>query len=88
MSKGPVTVVGTGNTPLDLVQNEKEERFLFFDAPLEDIRNDTYTSHISPLASTNWKKVIGWNGIYPLSESTKSKISELIEDVRLFAISQ
>ncbi|CZT19111.1 uncharacterized protein RCC_04957 [Ramularia collo-cygni] len=31
----PVTVVGTGNTPFDLIVAEKQRRDIFFDAPLE-----------------------------------------------------
>ncbi|USW50052.1 Putative altered inheritance of mitochondria protein 6, PI-PLC-like catalytic [Septoria linicola] len=35
--KRAVTVVGTGNTPFDMVVNEKERREIFFDAPLDQM---------------------------------------------------
>lgn len=83
MSQGPILVVGTGNTPLHLVAGEEDERFVFFDAPLHDIGNQTYSSEISPLASTNWKQTIGWKGIEPLPVSLKSKIQDLIDEVSM-----
>ncbi|KAJ5098156.1 hypothetical protein N7532_005157 [Penicillium argentinense] len=37
---GPVTVVGTGNTPFDLVTANSTYRDIFFDAPLEKLVDD------------------------------------------------
>ncbi|XTI85905.1 hypothetical protein V2W45_1466714 [Cenococcum geophilum] len=40
---GPVTVVGTGNTPFDLVVADSSHRYVYFDAPLLNISNSIYT---------------------------------------------
>jgi hypothetical protein len=42
MYRGPHTIVGTGNTPMELVQSIPTERFVFFDAPLTSISDATY----------------------------------------------
>lgn len=56
---GPITVVGTGNTPFDLVVANSTYRYLFFDAPLLDISNSSYTVQNSYYASTALKPAIG-----------------------------
>jgi hypothetical protein len=57
--RGPVTVVGTGNTVFDLVVAE-EDRYVFFDAPLNDLAgNSTYTLENSYYASVSLKKAVG-----------------------------
>lgn len=58
---GPITVIGTGNTPLDKVASVANRDY-FFDAPLEALNNPEYqgvTAHISPIASVRFKKVVG-----------------------------
>ncbi|EEP78991.1 conserved hypothetical protein [Uncinocarpus reesii 1704] len=58
-SAGPVTVIGTGNTPLNLVE-ELTTRDYFYDAPLADLhRLENITSLISPMASTSFKRAVG-----------------------------
>ncbi|ORY14297.1 hypothetical protein BCR34DRAFT_479650 [Clohesyomyces aquaticus] len=57
--KGPLTVVGTGNTPFELVQANNTNRFVFYDAPLDDISNDKYTTENSYYASIAINKAIG-----------------------------
>ncbi|KAF4151657.1 hypothetical protein CNMCM6069_003280 [Aspergillus lentulus] len=57
--RGPVTVVGTGNTMFELVVAE-EDRYVFFDAPLNDLaQNSTYTSENSYYASVSLQKAVG-----------------------------
>lgn len=56
---GPLTIVGTGNTPFDLVEQTNTNRFIFFDAPLDDISNPTYTSENSYYASAKLSKAVG-----------------------------
>jgi hypothetical protein len=54
-TKGAVTVIGTGNTPLDLVE-PITDRYYFWDAPIP-ILNSTLsniTSFVSPVASTDF----------------------------------
>lgn len=57
--KGPLTVVGTGNTPFDLVKENNTNRFVFYDAPLDEISNPAYTEENSYYASVQMKKAIG-----------------------------
>ncbi|KAL3424809.1 hypothetical protein PVAG01_04090 [Phlyctema vagabunda] len=57
---GPVTVIGTGNTPLDLVQ-PVVERDYFWDAPIATL-NTTFsniTALVSPIASTSFTSQFG-----------------------------
>ncbi|KAL2424217.1 Altered inheritance of mitochondria protein 6-like protein [Exophiala dermatitidis] len=57
---GPVTVIGTGNTPLDQVQ-PVQQRDYFFDANLALLKTDqaNITAGVSPVASTQFSKYIG-----------------------------
>lgn len=55
VTAGPVTVVGTGNTPLNQVQGVSPRDY-FWDAPIPTL-NTTYsniTSDVSPIASTDF----------------------------------
>lgn len=68
---GPITVVGTGNTPFKLIIANSTYRDYFFDAPLESMFEDpdkdidlstidmTYNSTNSHYASVNLDKAIG-----------------------------
>ncbi|EPS34875.1 hypothetical protein PDE_09839 [Penicillium oxalicum 114-2] len=61
LTNGPVTVIGTGNTPLDMVA-PVSDRDYFFDAPLADLGKLEYsniTALISPIASTDFKATVG-----------------------------
>lgn len=58
---GPVTVIGTGNTPLSMV-GPVANRDYFFDGPLESLSEPQYadiTSLISPIASADFAAVFG-----------------------------
>jgi hypothetical protein len=59
-TSNPITVVGTGNTPLDLVQSAVP-RFAFFDAPLTLLSTtfDNTTAFDSPIASTDFEASFG-----------------------------
>ncbi|KAJ6007543.1 hypothetical protein N7540_011519 [Penicillium herquei] len=58
---GPVTIIGTGDTPLDMVA-PVSDRDYFFDGPLANL-NDPEFAHIdgtiSPIASTNFVAAVG-----------------------------
>ncbi|CCG82645.1 Putative uncharacterized protein [Taphrina deformans PYCC 5710] len=58
-----VTVIGTGNTPLEYLL-ARPERDYFFDAPLAAL-NSTFTPSLSPLASTSLQTAVNWLGIFP-----------------------
>ncbi|KIX09687.1 uncharacterized protein Z518_00768 [Rhinocladiella mackenziei CBS 650.93] len=57
---GPVTVIGTGNTPLDQVQ-PVQQRDYFFDANLALLNStqSNITAAVSPVASTQFSRYIG-----------------------------
>jgi hypothetical protein len=60
ITPGAVTVIGTGNTPLDQVQGRKSRDY-FYDAPLA-LLGTTFshiTSDVSPTASTDFAAVFG-----------------------------
>ncbi|KAF2789783.1 hypothetical protein K505DRAFT_328004 [Melanomma pulvis-pyrius CBS 109.77] len=56
----PVTIIGTGNTPLSVVEY-MIPRYAFYDAPLPLLNSSfaNITSDISPIASTNFADVFG-----------------------------
>lgn len=61
ITNGPVTVIGTGGTPLDLVAPVKDRDY-FFDAPLANLTDPAYadiTRTVSPVASTDFQKTVG-----------------------------
>ncbi|KAK2756448.1 hypothetical protein FQN54_005341 [Arachnomyces sp. PD_36] len=61
LTTGPVTVIGTGNTPMNLVA-PIADRDYFIDGPLADIDspdNSQLSDLISPIASTNFEAVFG-----------------------------
>ncbi|PWY96376.1 hypothetical protein BO94DRAFT_453622 [Aspergillus sclerotioniger CBS 115572] len=61
LTTGPITVIGTGNTPLAMV-GPVADRDYFFDAPLGALSESRYQDidqYISPIASTNFGAVVG-----------------------------
>ena len=76
---GPVTVVGTGNTPFDLVTANNTSRYIFFDAPLTDVSNPKYTTENSYYASTSLKSLIGYTWLNRLSGKQVDTIKDRIQ---------
>ncbi|OJD19225.1 hypothetical protein AJ78_00838 [Emergomyces pasteurianus Ep9510] len=65
LTPGPVTVIGTGNTPLNLI-GPIPDRDYFYDTPLAELNkedSDDITKYISPIASTSFAEAIGVNGV-------------------------
>jgi hypothetical protein len=63
-SSGPVTVVGTGNTPFSYFSpidpaSSGSPRYVFYDAPLATLNSSNITNLISPIASTDFAAVFG-----------------------------
>lgn len=48
---GPITVVGTGNTPFHLVTANSSYRDIFFDAPLDELVNVEVVPELGPMSS-------------------------------------
>lgn len=63
---GPVTLVGSGNTPFDSLVENGTYRYAFFDAPLESLENTMYDTTNSYYASVALSRGIGrvWFGIF------------------------
>ncbi|CAO2648023.1 Nn.00g089450.m01.CDS01 [Neocucurbitaria sp. VM-36] len=79
MNQGPLTIVGTGNTPFDLVQQNSTNRFIFFDAPLLSASDAKYNSTNSYYASTNLKAAIGRIWMNKLSTKQVDTINSQVE---------
>jgi hypothetical protein len=61
ITNGPVTIIGTGETPLDMVAPIKDRDY-FFDAPLANLSDPKYaniTGIVSPVASTDFQEAVG-----------------------------
>lgn len=61
ITNGAVTVIGTGETPLDMVAPVKDRDY-FFDAPLATLNDPKYsdiTGVVSPIASTDFEEAVG-----------------------------
>ncbi|KAI9445209.1 hypothetical protein H4582DRAFT_1914018 [Lactarius indigo] len=78
-----VTVIGTGNSPLDGVK-ALEPRDYFFDAPLAQLNdtslNTTWDVTLSPIASTDYGPAVGWSGLTTISDAQRNKITTLVND--------
>ncbi len=78
-----VTVVGTGNSPLDGVK-ALEPRDYFFDAPLTQLNdtslNTTWVATLSPLASADYGTVVGWSGLTKIGDAQRNIILTLVND--------
>jgi glycerophosphoryl diester phosphodiesterase len=82
MYHGPLTVVGTGNTPLELVQLSLTNRFVFFDAPLLSVSDTTYNSTNSYYASANLRDAIGKLWFNRLSAEQEQALEDQIKMVQ------
>lgn len=83
LTTSAVTVIGTGNSPLNLVK-ELDPRDYFFDAPLTRITdpslNTTWDPTLSPIASDDWEVAVGWNGIGAISDTQLANLTRFISD--------
>lgn len=86
---GAVTVVGTGNTPLEGIQ-ALEPRDMFFDAPLNGLNDSSinvmWNASLAPIASVDYEAVVGWNGIQNITEEQRSTITRLVQTAHSFGI--
>jgi hypothetical protein len=90
---GPITVVGTGNTPFDLVVANTTYRDIFFDAPLNEFSakeptaaHKTYNTTNSYYASTSLYELVGlpWRAGY--SDSQKEKMVDRIKGAQMVGL--
>ncbi|KAK3901152.1 hypothetical protein C8A05DRAFT_35172 [Staphylotrichum tortipilum] len=81
--QGPITVVGTGNTPFELILGNSTYRDAFYDAPLDRLANSTYDATNSYYASVNFWNAIGavwWKG--GPNDGQKDKIRAMLREAR------
>ncbi|KAG7818755.1 hypothetical protein KL942_001585 [Ogataea angusta] len=77
--QGPLTVIGTGNTPFDEVQ-KLAARDVFFDGVLGGL-HDSFTASISPIASSSLEALVGRvDSIDGLNSSQTLRLSQAISD--------
>lgn len=81
---GPITVVGTGNTPLDKVLNQGKIRDIFFDGPLDLLSRDSnqYNLGVSPMVSSSLKKLVN-NEYIPISGLTKDQNDRMAKQIEI-----
>ena len=94
--KGPITVVGTGNsflqihylsegnTPLSMLVHN-DTRDYFFDAPLGKL-NSTFTSYLSPIASGDYEVLVGWSGKSPVNDTILEIIATQVQEAHAAGI--
>lgn len=78
----PLTVTCTGNCDLASVTAQWPLRDVFLDAPLDDIANPAYTSDVSLMASTSFKRMFGWIDSFDVGADKAVKIGELVRVAR------
>lgn len=83
ITSGPVTIIGTGNTPLEHILNNTHRDY-FYDAPLATLSQYTnITSLVSPIASTDYEANIGSpNGTTFNATQIDSMVSQINEAKR------
>jgi hypothetical protein len=74
---GPVTVVISGNRPLDQMVRQNP-RYAGFDGRLEDLDSDIPT-HLMPLISDRWSSHFRWNGVGEFNSGESERLRELVE---------
>lgn len=83
LTQGVITVVGTGNTPLDGIQ-ALSPRDVFFDGPLTELAdpssNITWDATLAPLASTDYIPAVGWSGIGNITDAQRANITQFVGD--------
>lgn len=79
-----ITVIGTGNSPLDLVR-DLDPRDYFFDGPLANLTGD-FKPSLSPIASTDYQVAVGWNGIGTIPIDRLTKLQQLIDNAHTLGI--
>lgn len=80
-----VTVIGTGNSPLDLVK-ALDPRDYFFDGPLANLSGGDFKPALSPIASTDFAVAVGWNGLGTIPVDQLTKVLKLIDDAHALGI--
>lgn len=78
LHQGPLTIVGTGNTPFNLIQAAATDRYIFFDAPLLSVSNDYNTTN-SYYASSALSSAVGKVWFATMSSGQIERVKEQVE---------
>ena len=73
---GSVTVVLSGNRPINVVAAERE-RLVGIDGRLPDL-DESPSPHLVPLVSDNWTKYFQWRGQGTLSDSERAQLKAIV----------
>lgn len=73
---GAVTVVLSGNRPINTVAAERE-RLVGIDGRLPDL-DESPSPHLVPLVSDNWTKYFQWRGQGALSENERAELNAFV----------
>jgi hypothetical protein len=77
----PVTVVGTGNTPFEMLTSNTTYRDIFFDAPLEAL-DDKYNPTNSFYASSSLSRAVGPLFQFALSDPQTKLVGKQVRQAR------
>ncbi|KAK7206833.1 hypothetical protein BZA70DRAFT_288286 [Myxozyma melibiosi] len=75
---GPITVIGTGNTPYDYVV-EHTDRYYFYDGPIATL-NSSYPATVNPIASGSLSQIVGDIAPSGLNKTQYATVKKLIDD--------
>ncbi|KAK2065756.1 hypothetical protein LY76DRAFT_600134 [Colletotrichum caudatum] len=76
---GPITVVGTGNTPFELVAKNSTHSDTFFDAPLLKLDSRDFNPTNSYYTSVSFKKAVGTVWFGDLTEAQMTKLRNQVK---------
>lgn len=85
LRQGPVTVIGTGNTPLELIA-PVGSRDYFLDGPLLSLGAQGITREISPIASAQLSAAVGEAGNAGLNATQVGRVKQLVDQAEQLGI--
>ncbi|MCO5613845.1 hypothetical protein L7F22_068123 [Adiantum nelumboides] len=91
---GPITIIGTGNTPINQLINLPSPRFVYFDCPLGKLDspftvNGTsykYDHTICGIASTNLGSITNYKGIDSATDVQRKNLTDAINQAHSYNI--
>ncbi|KAK9460107.1 uncharacterized protein V1516DRAFT_626791 [Lipomyces oligophaga] len=82
---GPITVIGTGNSPYDYIFSQSE-RFYFYDGPIANLNDTANPSWVSPIASGSLQSICGDIATTGLNQTQYDLVAKLIENAHNLGI--
>ncbi|KAK9383039.1 uncharacterized protein V2V93DRAFT_364097 [Kockiozyma suomiensis] len=75
---GPITVIGTGNTPYEYV-SAQDNRYYFYDGPIATL-NSSYPNTLNPIASGSLAQIVGDIAPSGLNSTQLALVKKLIDN--------